>query len=223
MRLPHHVLGRQLKARPRLFISVLAGLLVFMLLPGWLAQHLVTRLIVTWNGGVCLYLALCAIMISRSSHEQMRKRAILEDEGQLVILTLVILSAIASLVAIVGELAVAKESHHMLKALHIALAGFTLISSWFFTHTMFAMHYAHDYYLPETQARPPSLTFPAEILPDYLDFLYFSFVIGTSGQTADIAFASRAMRRIGLVHCVLAFFFNTTVLALTINIAASLI
>jgi uncharacterized membrane protein len=85
------------------------------------------------------------------------------------------------------------------------------------------MHYAHDYYVADTHGRPAGLSFPQEPAPDYLDFLYFSCVIGTSGQTADVSFTSKAMRRIGLIHCVLAFFFNTTVLALTINIAASLL
>jgi uncharacterized membrane protein len=223
MRLPHHVLGRQLKARPRLFISVLSGALAFWLLPSWLALHEVTRLIVAWNTGVCLYLGLCADVILNSSQEDIRKRACLQDEGQFVILALVILSAITSLVAILGELAVVKDLHGALKAEHIGLAAFTIVSSWLFTHMMFAMHYAHDFYLAETQGRCPGLSFPDDPAPDYMDFLYFSAVIGTSGQTADVSFISKPMRRVGLVHCILAFFFNTTVLALTINIAAGLI
>ena len=108
------------------------------------------------------------------------------------------------------------------KLLHIALTGATVASSWLFMHLMFAMHYAHDYYLSERRGQEPGLAFPQEPQPDYWDFLYFSAVIGTSGQTADVSFTSTAMRRTGLVHCVLAYFYNTTVLALTINIAASL-
>ncbi len=222
MRLPHHVLGHQLKARPILFTSVLVGILSFLLLPGWLALHEVTRLIVAWNTGVCLYLVLCGIIISGSTQEEIRKRAVLQDQGQLVILALVVLAAIASLTAIVGELAAVREMHGTLKAEHIALAGFTIVSSWLFTHMMFAMHYAHEYYLAGNQKCGPGLNFPEDTAPDYMDFLYFSAVIGTSGQTADVSFTSKSMRRVGLVHCVLAFFFNTTVLALTINIAAGL-
>jgi len=196
---------------------------VFLLLPGWLALHEVTRLIVAWNAGVCLYLALCADVILHSSQEEIRKRACLQDEGQFVILAMVVIAAIASLAAILSELAVVKEMHGALKAEHIGLAAFTIVSSWFFTHMMFSMHYAHDYYLADTQGRCPGLAFPDDPAPDYLDFLYFACVIGTSGQTADVSFISKSMRRVGLVHCVLAFFFNTTVLALTINIAAGLL
>jgi uncharacterized membrane protein len=66
------------------------------------------------------------------------------------------------------------------------------------------------------------LEFPGGQPPDYGDFLYFSCVIGTSGQTADVSFTSRKMRRTGTLHCILAFFFNTTLVALTINIASGL-
>jgi uncharacterized membrane protein len=72
------------------------------------------------------------------------------------------------------------------------------------------------------RGRPDVLQFPGTADPTYGDFFYFAAVIGTSGQTADVAFTSSKLRRIGVLHCILAFFFNTTVLALTINIAAGL-
>ena len=105
----------------------------------------------------------------------------------------------------------------------LALTGATVLSSWCLTHLVFAVHYAHDYYLNQGRKLPPGIQFPGETEPDYGDFLYLAGVIGTSGQTADVSFTSRAMRRIALAHCVLAFLFNTTVLALTINIAAGLL
>jgi uncharacterized membrane protein len=159
----------------------------------------------------------------RSSQDKMRYRARLQDEGQLLILILVIIAAIAALAAIVAELSVAKDLKGMLKFAHIGLAGLTIVSSWAFTHMMFALHYAHDYYVADIKGRPAGLYFPGEEKPDYGDFLYLAFVIGTSGQTADVSFTSKGMRRIGMVHSVLAFFFNTTLLALMINIAAGLI
>jgi uncharacterized membrane protein len=88
---------------------------------------------------------------------------------------------------------------------------------------MFALHYAHDYYATQVRGGHGGLEFPGGQAPDYGDFLYFACVIGTSAQTADVSFSSRTMRRTGLVHCVLAFFFNTTLLALTINIASGLL
>jgi len=88
---------------------------------------------------------------------------------------------------------------------------------------MFTQHYAHDYYLSKHLGRNAGLHFPGGEEPDYGDFLYFASVIGTSAQTADVSFTSRAMRRIGTIHCILAFFFNTTLIALTINIASGLL
>jgi uncharacterized membrane protein len=124
--------------------------------------------------------------------------------------------------AIVAELAVAKEMQGTLRFAHIGLAALTIGTSWAFTHTMFALHYAHDYYATAIRGEHGGLAFPSEPAPDYGDFLYFSCVIGTSGQTADVSFTSRKMRRTGTLHCVLAFFFNTTLLALTINVASGL-
>ena len=127
-----------------------------------------------------------------------------------------------SLGAIVAELSVVKEMLGTLRYAHLALAVLTIITSWAFTQVMFALHYAHDYYAAEAKGNPCGLEFPGGHAPDYGDFLYFACVIGTSGQTADVSFTTRIMRRTGLVHCVLAFFFNTTLLALTINIASGL-
>ncbi|WP_227871492.1 DUF1345 domain-containing protein [Novimethylophilus kurashikiensis] len=221
--MPSNLLTRQVHARPRLLLSIVVGSLVALMLPKWLALHAITRIIIGWSSVTTLYLALSAVMMYRSSHEQMRHRAQLEDEGQFVILTLVMLAALASLAAIVAELGLVKDMKGGLKYAHIGLAAFTIVSSWFFTHVMFALHYAHDYYASIDTRESTGLDFPHDKTPSYSDFLYFSFVIGTSGQTADVSFTSKRMRKIGLAHCVLAFFFNTTILALTINIAASLI
>ena len=113
--------------------------------------------------------------------------------------------------------------HGMLRSAHVALAVMTIISSWLFIQVMFALHYAHDFYVAKERSNSGGLEFPGSASPDYSDFLYFACVIGTSGQTADVSFISKAMRKVGLIHCVLAFFFNTTLLALTINIASGLI
>lgn len=213
---------RLLLARPRLFSCALLGVLMVWLLPAVLAQHPVTRLLVGWNVGAWLYLLLAMRMMFWSSHERMRTRALLHDEGKTVILMLVVTAAVMSIGAIVAELAVAKDMQGTQRYGHIALAALTILSSWAFTQVMFALHYAHDYYANEIRGNPGGLQFPGGHAPDYGDFLYFSAVIGTSGQTADVSFASRSMRRTGLVHCVLAFFFNTTLVALTINIASGL-
>lgn len=218
----HHFIIRQFRARPRLAFSAITGIATAIGLPHSVAAQPITRWIIGFNAGVCLYLLLAGIMMARSTHEQIRHRARTQDEGQFLILFLVTISSIASLAAIAFELSTAKDFTGALRYEHIGLAAFTILSSWAFTHLMFALHYAHDYYVACTNHKPAGLDFPGNDPPHYIDFLYFACVIGTSGQTADVSFTTSAMRRIGLLHCVLAFLFNTTLLALTINIAASL-
>ncbi len=211
-----------MRARPRLFIAVAVAIAVGVLLPTGVASHSVTRWLIAWNSGTGLYVLLAAIMMIRSSNHHMRHRAQLQDDGQFVILLLVVVSAIASLAAIAGELAVVKDMHGVLKGAHMALAGVTVLSSWAFIQVMFALHYAHEYYSAVCHGRVAGLQFPDSEHPDYGDFFYFASVIGTSGQTADVSFVSKPMRRIGSLHCILAYLFNTTVLALLINIGAGM-
>jgi uncharacterized membrane protein len=216
-------LVRMVIARPRLFICALVGAVAGGFIPSSIPLHGITRLIISWNIGACLYLLLAARMMFWSTHERMRTRALQQDDGRIVILALVVAAAVISVCAIVAELAVVKDMQGVVRYAHIGLTILTLLSSWAFTQVMFALHYAHDYYSAVSRGHLGGLEFPGEHAPDYGDFLYFACVIGTSGQTADVSFSSRTMRRTGLVHCVLAFLFNTTLLALTINIASSLL
>ena len=213
---------RQVKARIRLVSAALFGIALHLALPPQWPALTTTRVLLCWNAAVALYLLMALWVMGTSTHDNMRQRANRQDEGQKTILLLTIGAVLASLAAIVAELSSIKSLSGSDKLLHIGLTAVTVGSSWVFMHLMFAMHYAHDYYLSGRHGREPGLAFPQEPSPDYWDFLYFSAVIGTSGQTADVSFTSKPMRRTGLVHCVLAYFYNTTVLALTINIAASL-
>jgi len=222
MKRAHNRFLRQLQARPRLFISTVVATAVGIALPDELASHAITRALIAWNVGALLYVVLAAIMMTRSTSQKMRYRAQIQDDGQLAILILACLAAVASLAALAGELAVSRDGHGLLKAAHIALGGCTVLSSWAFIQIMFALHYAHDYYAAACHGRAPGLRFPDDDAPDYGDFFYFAAIIGTSGQTADVPFVTKPMRRIGSLHCILAYLFNTTVLALLINIAASL-
>jgi uncharacterized membrane protein len=216
------LLMRLVLARPRLVGSCVIGAVVASVLPAWFEMQWITRVIIGWNVGACLYLLMAAQMMFWSSHEKMRTRAMQEDEGRLVILAFVVTAALMCIGAIVAELALAKDLKGTLRYTHIALAALTIVSSWAFTQVMFALHYAHDYYIRDARGEHGGLDFPGGQTPDYGDFLYFSCVIGTSGQTADVNITNRKMRRINTMHCVLAFFFNTTLVALTINIASGL-
>jgi uncharacterized membrane protein len=220
--LPRNRFFRHLSSRPRLFIAAIIAALVGVLLPVSATTHMVTRALIAWNTGAMLYVVLAAAMMLRSSTQSMRHRAQIQDDGQLAILILCCTAAVASLAAMAFELAVAKDMHGFLKGAHVALAGITVLTSWAFIQIMFALHYAHAYYAAACHGRPVGLRFPEDDHPDYGDFFYFSAIIGTSGQTADVPFVSKSMRRIGSLHCILAYLFNTTVLAMLINIAASL-
>ena len=177
---------RMIAARPRLFLSAAIGIATQLFLPESLAQQPITRLLVGWNVGVCLYLLFAAHLMFWSPHERMRRRALLQDEGRIIILALVVAAAFMSLGAIVAELSVVRDIHGALRYGHIALTVLTIVSSWAFTQVMFALHYAHEFYVSEQRGTPGGLLFPGGHAPDYGDCLYFSCVIGTSGQTADV-------------------------------------
>lgn len=218
LRRPLHAL----RVRPRLLTSLAVGLLVWFLLPDVLVPYGETRLLVAWNAFALLYLGLALHMAWQAGADVIRRRALQQDEGSGFVLVLVVLASVAVLLGIGSQLAVVKDLHGLARTRHVGLAALTVVSSWLFTQTLFALHYAHEFYLTRARKLPDGLAFPGTPDPCYSDFLYFACVIGTSGQTADVSFTSPAMRRVGLVHCVQAFFFNTTVLALTINIAAGL-
>lgn len=209
---------RFFRAQPRFFTAVFVGALVSVLLPReWRAS---TRLLVAWDCATGLYLMMAIVMMARSSIDRIRYRAAMQDEGQIVILGLTSITALISLGGIVAEMSAAKALKGDSEWRHIALAGLTVLLSWTFTHTIFAIHYAHEYFAGTENEVAGGLEFPGNEPPDYWDFVYHSFVIGTACATADVNVASKGMRRITTLHCVVAFFFNTTILALTVNIGA---
>jgi uncharacterized membrane protein len=207
-----------LGAQPRFFTAALAGLLLWLLLPASWPHS--TRLLASWDGATLLYLGMALAMMLPPDIDRMRHRAAQEDEGQLVILGLTVVTAIISLGGIGVEMAVAKRATAGGAWPHVALAGVTVLLSWTFTHTIFAIHYAHEYYDAEEGGLAEGLEFPGDNQPDYWDFVYYAFVIGTACATADVNLTSKKMRRLTTFHCAFAFFFNTTILALTVNIGA---
>ena len=210
------------RGRPRLLLSLLLGVAAYLLTPDALSQSL--RAMAAWDIGVCCYLALAVHMFARSGLAQIRSRAAAQDENAWVILLLTSAAALFSLLAIMLALRGAKELAPPVMALHLGLAAGTIICSWALVHIMFAQHYAHGYYQREaTPKSAPALQFPGDQPPDYWDFCYFSFVIGMTCQVSDVQVADRNLRRLTLAHGVLAFFFNTIILALSVNIAAGLL
>jgi uncharacterized membrane protein len=207
----------------RSLFSILIAGLVGSILPPWL--HWATRILCIWNAGTICFLGLTWWAMAKANPAIMRRLAVRQDEGRVVILGLITTSACISLLAIAFMLRDRGTTGSIL-ALHLGLAASTIIGSWLLVHTIFALHYAHGYYqnhqtLPDKQAE--GLDFPDDIEPDYWDFLYFSFVIGMTSQVSDVEITSRSMRRLALGHGILSFFFNTTILAMSINIIAGLI
>jgi uncharacterized membrane protein len=217
-RLPYLV--RLIRSRPRLFGSVVVALVVLLALPA--ERRLPTRLLIAWDVGIALYLALACDMMARSHVGEIRQRAAIQDEGRIGILVLTAAAAMASFGAIVAELGSSPGHGAGRQPRQLILATVTILLSWSFTHTIFALHYAHEFYT-EDGGRGGGLVFPGNDVPDYWDFVYFSFVIGMTSQVSDVAVSCRPIRRTVAAHGVLSFVFNAALLALMVNIAASAI
>jgi len=209
-----------LVARGRLMLSTVAGVLLLAVLPP--SIRWATRLLLAWDLMAAIYVGFALLMMLRSDVETCRHRASLYDQGDWMILAVVIGSAAASFAAIFMELAAIKAQQAP-SVTGLVITGVTVVMSWTFTHVLFTMHYANVYYRPQKRGHPGGLDFPGEHAPDYRDFLYYAFVIGCACQTADVATTSRDMRLISLVHGIVAFAFNTAILALMINVGASLL
>ena len=214
-RLPYVL--RVIRFHWRLAAAIVLGGAVTALLPShW---GFATRLLVGWDTGVVLYLVLVYSLIARASVEHIRVHAAREDEGRFAILLLTVF-ALASLGAILAALSTSQGAERTPGQL--ALAAITIVLSWAFTHTIFALNYAHDFY-GEHGGKKSGLNFPGKESPDYWDFVYFSFVIGMTSQVSDVGVTSKLIRRTVNAHGIVSFFFNAALLALTVNIAASAI
>ena len=213
------MLIRIVRSHPRLFLATVLGLLVIAVDP--VRARGAARLLLGWDVAVVFYLLAVYTMVARADLRSLRQRAALEDEGRLILLMLTVGAAMASLAAIIAELGAMHRSGEG-AALHLALATSTIALSWTFIHTMFALHYAHEFYT-ERQGRGGGLRFPGGGEPDYWDFVYFSFVVGMTSQVSDVAVTERRIRRIVAAHGAVSFVFNAALLALTVNIAANAI
>lgn len=204
---------------PRLWISVTTGGLVFFLLP----QHwpLLNRVLVCWNCGVALFLVLIFVWMMRLTAAQICSKYIEEDASAPIILVAVTLAALLSLIAIVEPLATIKQVTGSVRAAHFALVTLTLISSWVLVPTMFTTHYADMFYSAKQDERP--LHFPETAMPVFWDFAYFSFTIAAACQTADVSTQHAGIRRVVILHTLISFLFNATILGFAINVTAGLL
>ncbi|MFD1257563.1 DUF1345 domain-containing protein [Mucilaginibacter terrae] len=184
-------------------------------------------ILLTW---ICFAFSLIVpqwFVIFTAHPKDVKKIAKLEDSSRTFIFLFVIFASLVSLGAIIFLL---KSNKHLLPAeitQHVLLATGSVFTSWWLVHTVFTMRYAHLFYISDgDDATKPTggLQFPAnEQEPDYLDFVYFSFVIGMTFQVSDVEISSRKIRRLALLHALIAFAFNTAIVALSINVISGLI
>lgn len=215
-----HALLPALRARPRLLWAIVLGIAAYSLLASVTRLTHSTALLLAWNLGALVNLALTWHMTRATDAEDIRKRAVSQDEGGLAILAVVVMAAVAVLLAVGTQLSQARDMEGLERIGHVVLAALTVLTSWLFTQVVFGLHYAHDFYLARLRGEPDPLLFPGTPEPTYADFFHFAFVIGAAAQTADISFQGPALRPVGTVHSTVAFFFNASLVALSVNVVA---
>jgi uncharacterized membrane protein len=215
----------RLNAHRRLLLALLVAGAAAFLVPAALPPS--ARLAIAWDSAVVVFLMTTWWVVQACPPDQMQQTVLANDQGRLGILVLMLLAVGASLAAIFFLVQKANDTGDGPPLSQVALAVVTIVCSWFLTHVMFALHYAHRFYrddphTPDSDATG-GLKFPGDTLPHYWDFLYFAFVIGMTSQVSDVQVTSRPMRRLVLWHGVLSFAFYTIILALSINIVAGAI
>ncbi len=209
--------------RPYLSAAFVLGGSLYFILRSVTVWQWSTCLLLSWNIATWMYLLITLRMMLKTSAQNILQRARDLDESKWVIMGAVLVAVLVCLVGIVVQLSQTHQQILLIEIEDIVLTIATIFSTWLLMHTMFALHYAHDYYLAKSCDEEPGLDFPKTEQPDYFDFIYFSYIVGTSAQTADIAVTSRLMRRLNIFHCVLSFSFNTMILAIAINVVASFV
>jgi uncharacterized membrane protein len=212
-------MNKLLSDHPRLWIAVAAGCAIFFFLPQhWSAM---SRVLVCWNCGVALFLALIFTWMASLTAQQICSRYIEEDDSAPVILIVVSIAATLSLAAIVEPLATIRQVAGMERVAHFALATLTLAGSWLLVPTMFTTFYADMFYSAKEEDRP--LRFPGTTMPTFWDFAYFSFTIAAACQTADVSTMNAGVRKAVIAHTLISFLFNASILGFAINVTAGLI
>lgn len=209
------------RARLRLLIAILAGIICFFALPPGLGY--LQRLLIGWNVLAWLYLFFMWFRMLRTEVRDIPHFARIQDESAGLVLGMVTLGCLVSILAILIELPSLKHLSGTPRVLHLLLTGATLVVSWALLPTSFAMHYAHHHYLHRSKDVTPMIFPEKPEEPGYWDFLYFSFTIAVASQTADVATGTTDMRQIALLQSVISFVFNLAILGLSVNVGAGLL
>lgn len=202
----------------RIILSLLITGLVFFFTRNSNLSPLV-HITLLWDVFAFTFITCCIIVFFTRSVKQIIAQANREDGSKIFVLIAVLVSAFASMFTVL-LLIISKNLPPAQETISIILAVTGMFLSWVLVHTIFTFHYAHMFY--DEGRKAAGLDFPNEKEPDYIDFAYFSFVIGMTFQVSDVAISSRIIRRTVLAHALIAFALNTFVVALTINLVAGL-
>jgi len=224
IKLPDHVFFR-LDAHYRVYVSLFASAIAFFCTRNSYSVPAVA--LISWVTFALMVIILDWIIILKAHPREIRKIARLQDSSRSIIFLFVIAASVISLGAVLFLLKLTKGHGTADVTGHILLAMAAVIVSWWLVHTIFALRYAHMYYDTDTddgKTRPyGGLDFPEEKEPDYLDFVYFSFVLGMTFQVSDVVITSKKIRRMATMHGLLSFGYNTAILALSINVISGMV
>jgi uncharacterized membrane protein len=204
--------------RPRLFAGTATGVAVYLILLFASSVPARLRFILAWDIGVIVALSAMFVGLRKASPERMRAIAARQITGKWTVLTLTVVAASASLIAITAEVPLIKAASDAEQIARMALVALTTVLSWALINTMFALHYAHDYYL-----RDGGIVFAGTKPPAYGDFIYFSFTIGMTFQVSDVQITELPVRQLAIAHGIIMFFYATVILAMTVNLVAGLL
>lgn len=206
----------------RVSISALMALITYLFIR---KQEFNPAILITllWDIFALTYVIISWTVFFTSNIEHIKKKALTDDGGKLFVFFIVVFASFASMIT-VAILVISKESLGMNEAVYLTIIIGGILLSWTLVHTTFCFHYAHLYYdnVEGTNHNMEGLEFPKEKYPDYIDFAYFSFVIGMTFQVSDVEISSKTIRRLALLHGLLSFVLNTFVVALSINLIAGL-
>lgn len=211
-----------MKPVQRVLISTVLAVITYIFIRKLHFNALITGMIL-WDVFALTYIITSWIVFFTSSISHITKKARKDDGSRLFVFLIVVFASFASMLAVL-MLIISKDTANLAKAIYLPVIVSGMLLSWILVHTTFCFHYAHLYYDNDegTEKNAGGLNFPEELHPDYIDFAYFSFVIGMTFQVSDIEITSRTIRRQVLVHGLLSFALNTFVVALTINLIAGL-
>jgi uncharacterized membrane protein len=207
---------RFVRARPWLTTSTMLSVLAYVVLSLSGVKPAAAWLL-SFDLGALLFLCMLARLFTRANAGHMARQVRVQDTGRRSTLCIAVAVSSVVLVALSTELHAAKNGG----AVAMGMAALSIVLSWLFMNTMYALHYAHGYY-GDFGKQHEGLEFPGTKQPDYWDFVYFAFVIGMCFQVSDVQITSHTLRRTALLHSVVAFFFNVFIIAISVNIAAGL-